>query len=181
VTHFFGGPRVFIQYIQTGPPYQMGSLVPHPRASPSRGHRFLRLWHMDRFYINRGISSLVGNDSVGILAAANTANNGEYIVIIRCYATALLNKERRGFLCGPCRNSRLLLLGNGAVNTPYQQYIWRGVFYAVRAESIKEAVEAVQRDSSVSRKTSFKEGQYCLSEECYNCLCGIVTAILKLW
>jgi hypothetical protein len=35
-------PRVFIQYIQTGPNYQMGSLVRHPRAAPSRGYRFLR-------------------------------------------------------------------------------------------------------------------------------------------
>jgi hypothetical protein len=36
------GPRVFIQYIQTGPPYQMGSFVRHPRAAPSRGYRFPR-------------------------------------------------------------------------------------------------------------------------------------------
>jgi hypothetical protein len=34
------------------------------------------------------------------------------------------------------RNSRLLLLGNGAVNIPSQQYNRRGVFYYVRAESI---------------------------------------------
>jgi hypothetical protein len=34
------GPRLFIQYIQTGPPQQMGSLVRHPRAAPSRGYRF---------------------------------------------------------------------------------------------------------------------------------------------
>jgi hypothetical protein len=36
------GPRVFVQHIQTGPPYQMGSLVRHPRVAPSRGYRFLR-------------------------------------------------------------------------------------------------------------------------------------------
>jgi hypothetical protein len=34
------------------------------------------------------------------------------------------------------RNSRLLLLGNGAVNIPSQQYLRRDVFYAVRPESI---------------------------------------------
>jgi hypothetical protein len=32
--------------------------------------------------------------------------------------------------------SRLLLLGNGAANFPSQQYVRRGVFYMVRAESI---------------------------------------------
>jgi hypothetical protein len=36
------GPRIFIQHIQTGPPYQMGSLLRHPRATPSRDYRFLR-------------------------------------------------------------------------------------------------------------------------------------------
>jgi hypothetical protein len=34
------------------------------------------------------------------------------------------------------RNDRLLLLGNGAVNIPSQQYMGRGVFYAVIAEPI---------------------------------------------
>jgi hypothetical protein len=37
------------------------------------------------------------------------------------------------------------------------------------------------RDSSVSRKTSFKTVEdFIVSGECYNCLCVIVTAILKL-
>jgi hypothetical protein len=36
------GPWVFIQHIQTGPLYQMGSLVRHPRAAPSRDYRFLQ-------------------------------------------------------------------------------------------------------------------------------------------
>jgi hypothetical protein len=39
---------------------------------------------MGRFYNNRGMSSLLYNDSVGILAVANTDNNDEYIVITRC-------------------------------------------------------------------------------------------------
>jgi hypothetical protein len=42
------------------------------------------LWHMGRFYNNRGMSSLLGNDPVNILAAKNTENNREYIVINRC-------------------------------------------------------------------------------------------------
>jgi hypothetical protein len=42
------------------------------------------LWHTGRSYNNRGMSSLLGNDSVKILAATNTENNKEYIVIIRC-------------------------------------------------------------------------------------------------
>jgi hypothetical protein len=41
------------------------------------------LWHMRRFYNNRGMSFLIGNDSVNILAATNT-DNIEYIVITRC-------------------------------------------------------------------------------------------------
>jgi hypothetical protein len=60
------------------------------------------LWHMGPFYNNRGMSSLLGNDSVNILAATNIDNNSKYIVITRCYAVALLNKARRGFLCDPC-------------------------------------------------------------------------------
>lgn len=39
---------------------------------------------MGRFYKKREMSSLLGNDGVNILAAANTVNNGEYIVINRC-------------------------------------------------------------------------------------------------
>jgi type IV secretory pathway TraG/TraD family ATPase VirD4 len=38
---------------------------------------------MDRFYKNRGMSTLLGNDSVNILAATNTDNNSEYIAIAR--------------------------------------------------------------------------------------------------
>jgi heme-degrading monooxygenase HmoA len=38
---------------------------------------------MGRFYNNRGLSSLLGNDSVNILATTNTDNNSEYIVITR--------------------------------------------------------------------------------------------------
>jgi hypothetical protein len=34
-------------------------------------------------YNNRGMLSLLGNDSVNILAATNTDNNGEYIVTTR--------------------------------------------------------------------------------------------------
>jgi hypothetical protein len=41
------------------------------------------LWHMDRFYNHRGMSSLLGNDSLNNLAATNTENNSEYIVISR--------------------------------------------------------------------------------------------------
>jgi hypothetical protein len=52
---------------------------------------------MGRFYNNRGMSSLLGNDSVNILLATNRDNNSEYIVITRCYAIALLNKDRRVF------------------------------------------------------------------------------------
>jgi hypothetical protein len=36
-----------------------------------------------RFYTNRGMSSLLGNDPVNILAETNT-DNTEYIVITRC-------------------------------------------------------------------------------------------------
>jgi hypothetical protein len=39
---------------------------------------------MGCFYNNRGMSSLLGNDSVNILAATNTDNSNEYIVITRC-------------------------------------------------------------------------------------------------
>jgi hypothetical protein len=39
---------------------------------------------MGRFYNNGGMSMLLGNDSVNILAATNTDNNSEYIVITRC-------------------------------------------------------------------------------------------------
>jgi hypothetical protein len=39
---------------------------------------------MGRFYKNRETSSLLGNDSVNILAAMNTYNIREYIVITRC-------------------------------------------------------------------------------------------------
>jgi hypothetical protein len=60
------------------------------------------LWHMGRFYNNTGISSLLGNDSINILAATNTDNNSEFIFISRCYAITLVNKDRRGILCGPC-------------------------------------------------------------------------------
>jgi hypothetical protein len=38
---------------------------------------------MCRFYKNRGVSSLLGNDSVNILAATNTDNNSEYIAKTR--------------------------------------------------------------------------------------------------
>jgi hypothetical protein len=37
-----------------------------------------------RFYNNRGISSLLGNDFVNILSATNTGNNSEYVVITCC-------------------------------------------------------------------------------------------------
>jgi hypothetical protein len=43
------------------------------------------------------MSSLLGNDSINILAATNTDNNSEYIVITCCEAIVLLNKDRRGF------------------------------------------------------------------------------------
>jgi hypothetical protein len=36
------GPQAFVQHIQICPPYQMGSLMYHPRAGPSRGYRFLQ-------------------------------------------------------------------------------------------------------------------------------------------
>jgi hypothetical protein len=39
------------------------------------------MWHMGRFYYNRGMSLLLGNDSVNILVATNTDKNSEYIVI----------------------------------------------------------------------------------------------------
>jgi hypothetical protein len=39
---------------------------------------------MGRFYNNRGMSMLLGNDHVKILAVTNTDNNSEYIVITRC-------------------------------------------------------------------------------------------------
>jgi hypothetical protein len=58
---------------------------------------------MGRFYNNTGMSSLLGNDSVNILPATNTDNNSEYIVIIRLIGISLLNKDRRGFLCGRAR------------------------------------------------------------------------------
>jgi hypothetical protein len=38
---------------------------------------------MGRFYKNRGMSSLVGNDAANILAVKNTDNNRKYIVITR--------------------------------------------------------------------------------------------------
>jgi hypothetical protein len=38
---------------------------------------------MGHFYNNRGMSSLLGRDSVNILAATNTDNSSEYIVITR--------------------------------------------------------------------------------------------------
>jgi type IV secretory pathway TraG/TraD family ATPase VirD4 len=44
---------------------------------------------MGSFYNNRGMSSLLGNDSVNIFAATNTDNNSEYIVITRYWATGL--------------------------------------------------------------------------------------------
>jgi hypothetical protein len=37
-----------------------------------------------RFYKSSGISSLLGNDPINILTAANMDYNREYIVIIRC-------------------------------------------------------------------------------------------------
>jgi hypothetical protein len=37
---------------------------------------------MDHFYNNRGISSLLGNDSVNLPAATKTDNNREYAIII---------------------------------------------------------------------------------------------------
>jgi hypothetical protein len=39
---------------------------------------------MGRFYNNRGMPSLLGNDSVNILVTTNTDYNSEYIVITRC-------------------------------------------------------------------------------------------------
>jgi hypothetical protein len=39
---------------------------------------------MGRFYNNTGMSSLLGNDSINILAATDTENNSEYIFITRC-------------------------------------------------------------------------------------------------
>jgi hypothetical protein len=44
---------------------------------------------MGRSYNNRGMSSLLGNDSINILAATNTDNNSEYIVITHYQATGL--------------------------------------------------------------------------------------------
>jgi hypothetical protein len=38
---------------------------------------------MGRSYNNRGMSSLLGNGSVYILAATNTGDNSEYIIITR--------------------------------------------------------------------------------------------------
>jgi TM2 domain-containing membrane protein YozV len=50
---------------------------------------YIILWHTDLFYNNRGMSSLLGNDSANIPAATNTENNSEYIVITRHQATEL--------------------------------------------------------------------------------------------
>jgi hypothetical protein len=44
---------------------------------------------MGRFYNNRGMSPLLGNDPVNILAATNTDSNRKYIVVTRWYAIAL--------------------------------------------------------------------------------------------
>jgi hypothetical protein len=38
---------------------------------------------MGRFYKNRGMSSLLGNDSVNIPAETNTDNNSEYVTTSR--------------------------------------------------------------------------------------------------
>jgi hypothetical protein len=43
---------------------------------------------MGRFSKNRGLSSLLSNDALNILAATNTDNNSYYIVITRCQAIA---------------------------------------------------------------------------------------------
>jgi hypothetical protein len=48
-----------------------------------RGYGSVIMWHMGRFYNNRGMSLSLGNDSVNILAATNTDYNSEYIVITR--------------------------------------------------------------------------------------------------
>jgi hypothetical protein len=42
---------------------------------------------MGRLYNNRGMSSLLSNDSVNILAATNASDNSEYIAITRLWAT----------------------------------------------------------------------------------------------
>jgi hypothetical protein len=39
---------------------------------------------MSLFRKNRGMSSLLGNESVNIVAVTNTEDNKEYIVITRC-------------------------------------------------------------------------------------------------
>jgi hypothetical protein len=55
----------------------------HLELVQSRPHinnlRFKILWYMGRFYNDRGMPSLLGNDVVNILAD----NNKEYIVITR--------------------------------------------------------------------------------------------------
>jgi hypothetical protein len=84
---------------------------------------------MGSFYNNTGMSSLLGNDSVNILAATNTDNNSGYIVSTRYLATYPRNTLWHSKL-------RRLLLGNRAVNIPSQQYIVTAVFSVVRAESI---------------------------------------------
>jgi hypothetical protein len=52
---------------------------------------------MGRSYNNSGMSSLLGNDSVNILATTNTDNSREYICIIRCYAIAFYRRMEEVF------------------------------------------------------------------------------------
>jgi hypothetical protein len=39
---------------------------------------------MGRFYNNTGMSSLLGSESVNIIASTNTDSSNEYIAITRC-------------------------------------------------------------------------------------------------
>jgi hypothetical protein len=47
------------------------------------GNKSLLYYDIWTIFYNRGMSSLLGNDSVNIPAATNTDNNSEYIVITR--------------------------------------------------------------------------------------------------
>jgi hypothetical protein len=83
--------RVFVVFFSPSRKFQ-DSTKHRPRSFPAKSfgilfhnfrHYIYILWHMGRFYNHRGMSLLLGNDSVNIHAATNADNNSEYIVIIR--------------------------------------------------------------------------------------------------
>jgi hypothetical protein len=94
----------------------MSILHQNPREQIQYQHLFIILSGFDRTVVrqelgkhvqtrnNRGMSSLLSSDSVNILVAANADNNSEPV-------TGQLSDKHS-----------------------FQQYIWRGVFYAVRVE-----------------------------------------------